>query len=41
VIVVAMRNQARPASGFIGLYQMAGDLAVPTGFFQLRRNLFT
>ena len=41
VMIVAMRNQARPASGFIGLHQVASYVAAPVGFLQRWYNFFT
>jgi hypothetical protein len=32
VIIMAIRNQARPASGFMGMYQMTSYIATPVGF---------
>lgn len=40
VRVVAIRNQARPASGFIGRHQMTGYITAPLGFFEQRDNIF-
>jgi hypothetical protein len=36
VIVVAMRNQARPASGFMRVHQMTGDITSPVRSLQRR-----
>src|SRR5688572_19558694 len=40
VIIMAIRNQACPASGFIGLYQMTSCLTTPVGFLEWRYDLF-
>jgi len=40
VRVTAMRNQARPASGFMSLDQMAGGVTAPVSFLQRWHNLF-
>src|ERR671918_2351936 len=40
VIIMAIRNQACPASGFIGLYQMTSRLAAPVGFLEWRYDVF-
>ena len=41
VIIMAIRNQACPASGFMSLYQMTGYFTAPVGFFKWRHNSFT
>ena len=40
VISTAIRNQACPASGFIGMYQMTSHIAAPVGFLQWRDDFF-
>jgi len=41
VIMMATRNQERPASGFIYLHQMTGYFAAPVCFLERRHNFFT
>ena len=41
VIMVAMRNQARPASGFIGVHQVTGCITAPFTSLEQRYNFFT
>jgi hypothetical protein len=38
VIVVAIRNQACPASGFISVDEMTGDITAPFGLLEQRHN---
>jgi hypothetical protein len=40
VIVMAMRNQARPASGFISRHQMTSHITIPVRFLERRYDLF-
>ena len=40
VIIVAIRNQACPASGFISVYQMTSYIAAPVGFLERRHDFF-
>src|SRR4030095_14345908 len=40
VIVTAIRNQARPASGFMRLHQMTGGFTAPVSFLQRWYDLF-
>src|SRR5688572_11369432 len=40
VIVMAMRNQARPASGFMSLHQMTSHVTAPIAFLERRYDLF-
>src|SRR5688572_14936462 len=40
VIVMAIRNQACPASGFISMYQMTSYIAAPVGFLEWRYDFF-
>ena len=40
VIVTAMRNQARPASGFMKLHQMTRGLTAPVGLFEWWHDFF-
>lgn len=41
VIIMAIRNHACPASGFMSLYQMTGYFTAPLGFFEWRHDSFT
>jgi len=41
VIIMAIRNQACPASGFMGMYQVTSDLAAPFSALQRRYDPFT
>jgi len=41
MIVIVIRNQARPASGFIDLHQMTSYFAAPVGFLERWHNFFT
>ena len=39
VIVMAMRNQARPASGFMSMHQVTGNITSPVRSFQRRNHV--
>src|SRR5690349_2075136 len=40
VMVIAMRNQARPTSGFIMIHQVAGDITAPLCPLERRHDFF-